>query len=136
VDRRLKAIDLLNPWGDWPDWLAKSAVVPKEERDRYLKADFLEQLEPLEPTRYLPKLPSCAIRMQFWDDVNSGTQEAVEKLEAAAPHTAKLLHYPNGHAMYAVASNGRLFEWIATVLKSPPETRQANAQSPPSTTAR
>ena len=24
IDPRLKALDLVDPWGDWPDWLAKS----------------------------------------------------------------------------------------------------------------
>ena len=119
TDPRLKAIDLLNPWADWPDWLAKSPVVPKEERDNYLKPDFLKSVEGLEPVRYLPKLTSCAVRIQFWDDTNSATKEAAAKLEAAASAGAKVLHYPNGHAMYAVSSEGRLFEWLATTLSPP-----------------
>jgi hypothetical protein len=131
ADSRLKAIDLLNPWADWPDWLAKSAMVPKDQRDRYVKLEFLAQVKILEPVQYLPTLKSCAIRMQFWDDLNSGTKEAVAKLESAAPANAKVLHYPNGHAMYADSSNGRMFEWLADALKSPAETKQAVAKTPP-----
>lgn len=124
VDHRLKAIDLLNPWGDWPDWLAKSPMIPKEERDKYLEADFLKQVATLDPVKYLPALESSAVRIQFWDDENNATKEAAAKLEAAVPDGAKVLHYPTGHAMYAVASEGRLFEWIATTLKSSAVTAQ------------
>ena len=118
ADPRLKAIDLLNPWADWPDWLAESWLVPKQERDKYLKPEFLKPLEPLEPVRYLPKLASRAIRIQFWDYEHRDTQKASVQLEAAAPATAKIAHYPNGGAMQEVASEGRLFEWIATTLSS------------------
>jgi hypothetical protein len=124
VDPRLKAIDLLNPWGDWPDWLAECAHIPKEERDKYLKPEFLKPLETLEPVNYLPKLASRAIRIQFWDYEHRDTQKASAKLEAAAPATAKIAHYPNGKAMQEVASEGRLFEWIADAL-SPQKPQQA-----------
>jgi acetyl esterase/lipase len=136
ADPRLKALDLLNPWGDWPDWLAKSGVVPKDERDRYVKPDFLKQVEPLDPVHYLPALKSPAIRIQFWDDENGGSKETVAKLESAAPANAKVIHYPNGRAMYAVSSNGRMFEWLANTLKSPAETKQATAKTPPAVSAR
>jgi hypothetical protein len=129
VDPRLKAIDLLNPWADWPDWLAESALVPKQERDKYLKPEFLKPLEPLEPVRYLRKLASRAIRMQFWDYEHRDTQKASAKLEAAAPATAKIAHYPNGKAMQEVASGGALFEWIASALKSASETKSAAAKA-------
>ena len=122
TDHRLKAIDLLNPWGDWPDWLAKSSVVPKEERDNYLKPEFLRQVAPLDPVLYLAKLTSCAVRMQFWDDDFSRakeTKEAAVKLEAAAPATAKIAHYPSPLAMSGTAAQGSLFEWLAATLSSP-----------------
>lgn len=135
ADPRLKALDLLNPWGDWPDWLAKSAVVPKDERDRYLKPDFLKGVEPLDPVRYLPTLKSRAIRIQFWDDDNSGPKEAVAKIESAAPPNAKVIHYPSGPAMYAVSSNGRMFEWLANALQTPGEKKEATAKIPPAVAA-
>jgi acetyl esterase/lipase len=118
TDHRLKAIDLLNPWGDWPDWLAKSPKVPKDERDNYLKPDFLQHVEPLDPVRYLPKLTSCAVRIQFWDNLN--TNEAAAKIEAAAPASAKITHYSSAFEMSLTAAEGRLFEWLATTL-SPPQ---------------
>jgi hypothetical protein len=136
ADPRLKALDLLNPWGDWPDWLAKSPLVPKEERANYLQPDFLRRLEPLEPIRLLPALKSRAIRIQFVDDETNATKEAADKLVAAAPATAKTLHYPDGRMMYAVNSGGRLFEWTATELKSLTEAKENAAKTPPAVTSR
>ena len=40
ADPRIKALDLFNPWGDWPDWLAKSPVIPEGERPRYVTPAF------------------------------------------------------------------------------------------------
>ena len=136
ADPRLKALDLFNPWGDWPDWLATSSVAPKEERDRYLKPDFLKPLEHLEPTRFLGGLKSRPIRIQFVDNEIKDTKEAAAKIEAAAPATAKTIHYPNGRAMYAVSSDGRLFEWIATALKSGTETKEPAAKTASRVTAK
>ncbi|MBV9573353.1 MAG: alpha/beta hydrolase, partial [Acidobacteriales bacterium] len=45
VDDRIKALDLLDPWGDWPDWMAKSTIVPEKERADYLQPAFLQRLE-------------------------------------------------------------------------------------------
>lgn len=29
TDPRIRSIDLLDPWGDWPDWMAKSQLIPE-----------------------------------------------------------------------------------------------------------
>jgi len=44
ADPRIRVLDLLNPWGDWPDWLKTSPVVPDEERARYLTPSSLKRL--------------------------------------------------------------------------------------------
>jgi hypothetical protein len=41
ADARIKAADLIDPWGDWPTWLAKSQVVPEDERPLFLQPEFL-----------------------------------------------------------------------------------------------
>ena len=43
VDSRIKAVDALDPWGDWPVWLAQSPRVPESERPKYLTSEFLYQ---------------------------------------------------------------------------------------------
>ena len=119
TDHRLNAIDLLNPWGDWPDWLAKSPVIPDDERANYLKPDFLARVATLDPVSYLPNLTSCAVRITLWDDVNSKTKEATAKLEAAAPENAKITHYPTAFSMALANGEGRMFVWLASTLTQP-----------------
>jgi len=123
ADARLKAIDLLDPWGDWPDWLATVSIVPSEERASYLKPDFLKRLEPLEPVRFLPELKSRSLRIQFVDEYGE-PKEAVHKIEAAAPSTATVRHYPTSMALRAVAADGGLFTWISKELMPRQETGQ------------
>ena len=136
ADPRLKALDLLNPWGDWPDWLAKSPLVPKAEQANFLQPDFLKRVEPLDPVLLLPTLKSRAVRIQIVDAEADATTGSTGKILAAAPASAKIAHFPDGHAMYAVSSDGRLFEWLPSVLKPPTETKEAVAKTPSAITAR
>jgi hypothetical protein len=32
ADPRIKVLDAIDPWGDWPAWMAASPVVPEEKR--------------------------------------------------------------------------------------------------------
>ena len=32
VDSRIKAINILDPWGNWPEWMAKSTLIPEDKR--------------------------------------------------------------------------------------------------------
>lgn len=134
ADSRLKALDLLDPWGDWPDWLAKAPIVPQEERADYLKADFLKRLEPLEPAHFLPELKSRSLRIQFVDE-NGEPKEAIEKLKAAVPSSAKVIHYHNGLQFRGAVAGGNLFVWIASELKSlkdvKAESKEVTAQTKP-----
>jgi len=64
ADPRIAALDLLNPWGDWPDWLKSSPVVPEEERARYLTPKFLQSVSMVDPVNFLPQLQDRAVRVQ------------------------------------------------------------------------
>jgi len=32
ADPRISTLQLLDPWGDWPDWLKSSEAIPENER--------------------------------------------------------------------------------------------------------
>lgn len=32
ADSRIAALQLVDPWGDWPDWLKRSKQIPEDER--------------------------------------------------------------------------------------------------------
>jgi len=47
ADSRITALQLIDPWGDWPDWLKNSKQIPEDERAMYLKPEFFaESREP------------------------------------------------------------------------------------------
>ena len=117
VDSRLKAVDLLDPWGDWPEWFAKANEFTEEERATYLMPDFLKKLQPLEPLNYLPALKNRKLRIQFVQG-NGEPVEVVKKLEAAVPTNAEVRHFRTGHDMFEAYSGGRLFSWVAERLEA------------------
>ncbi len=121
VDPRIKAIDLLDPWGDWPDWMQKSAVIPDDERAAYIKPEFLKKVADFDPVKLLPALKTPHIRLnQLNDDTASTPEEAKRKIETALPGRAEHHRYESSGAFYSeVASGGRVFDWLKAQIKSP-----------------
>jgi len=117
VEPRLKVLDLLDPWGDWPDWLAKSPLIPKAERGDYLKPEFLKRVEPLDPIKWLPQLQSRAMRLQeaSYEKVTPGT--AKKRIENAMPATAQIVRYRDSQALEDTASEGKFFDWIKEQIR-------------------
>src|SRR5258708_20207698 len=64
VARRIKVLDTIDPWGDWPTWMATSPFVPEEERAEYVKPEFLKKAAALEPVEWLPKIQAKKFRLQ------------------------------------------------------------------------
>lgn len=120
VDHRLKAIDLLDPWGDWPDWMAKSPLIPDEERPNYVKPEFLSKIAAFDPVRVLPTLKSQHIRMEQVMDDEVTPKVAKEKLQAAAPAEATVTSWDDTKQFFAYIGGGKLFRWLDEQLK--PET--------------
>jgi hypothetical protein len=118
VDPRIQALDLLDPWGDWPDWFAKSDHFPEDERETYLKPEFLKSLEPLEPLKYLHTLKDRRLRIQFVKQ-NLEPEESVKKLVSASPSNGEIHQYQTSHEMYEALSGGRLFSWLGQQLAEP-----------------
>lgn len=119
ADPRIKAIDLINPWGDWPDFLSESKLIPPQEKPDYLKPEFLKKVEPLEPVHYLPLLKTQSIRIQFVDE-KPPSKWAVS-IEKAAPAGAEIHHYASTEELRPASSSGELYQWIARRLKPAPE---------------
>jgi hypothetical protein len=115
VDPRIKAVDLLAPWGDWPDWLAQSTVVPPGERADYVKPEFLKKLEPLEPVHALPSLKDRKVRIQFVD--MPPPMKSTRALEDAAPKDATVVHFEGTKQLFTASAGGRLFQWLPQQLK-------------------
>jgi len=128
VDPRIKAVDTLNPWGDWPDWMAKSARIPEAERPRYLTADFQRQIARLDPIVWLPKLGTRPIRIQSVMDDLATPEICKKKIEAAAPRgSAQIVRWDDSETQFE-ALNGRnrnMFEWIKEQVQPAAKQRAA-----------
>lgn len=130
VDSRIKAVDMLNPWGDWPSWLSSSRIVPSAERPSYLTPLFLNSIAPFDPVVVLPKLTGTALRLQqnLWDSRYTPAV-ARDHIAAALPATAKLSQYTDvNDYLRKVGTNGRMLDWMYGVL-TPISARRANAES-------
>ena len=114
VDPRIKALDLIDPWGDWPDWLRLSPQIPGAERAAYLRPDFLARVSTLDPAGYLPQLKGRAIHIQLVSNELVTPTVAKDKMAAAAPDTATVSRYPNAKAeAEALGANG-ILGWLAS----------------------
>jgi hypothetical protein len=120
VDPRIKALDLLSPWGDWPEWIAKSQLISQDERAAYLTPEYLSKVAPLDPVLWLPKVTTAEVRIQNVRGSKSVPDESQKKIEAAAPPQAVVDQYENGHAFVPVSAGGRIFDWIKEQLQTSP----------------
>jgi hypothetical protein len=116
TDPRIKAIDLLDPWADWPDWMAASSLIPENERPNYLKPQFLKTVAPYDPVQWLPKLKLQHVRIQHVMDDTETPKISKQRLESAAGPSVKIVHYDDTRALFGASSAGRLFQWIKQQL--------------------
>src|SRR5258706_11472682 len=118
ADPRIKAIDLVDPWGNWPVWMAKSNVTPEEERSRYIKPDFLGGVSPFDPVSLLPRLTTPRVRLNQFAENSSTPTEASSRIEAALPPGAERRRLADGAQFDpVVAASGHNFDWLKLQLK-------------------
>lgn len=118
VDPRIKVLDLVDPWGDWADWMAKSGLVPEEERPRYVKPEFLKSAAPFDPVRWFGQL-KIPVRLQYLSDPVVTPAIARERVAAAAPPQAKIIAHDAAAAQYKAAKL-KFFDWIMDQLRPAP----------------
>jgi hypothetical protein len=118
ADPRIKVLEALDPWGDWPTWLSTSPFVPEAERPEYVKPEFLKKISPLDPVDWLPKVQAKKIRLddELFDTVTPAA--AREKLRAAAPRGTDIMLYKNMGEFKARFQDGKNLEWIQRELQS------------------
>ena len=117
ADPRIKTLDLLDPWGDWTDWVPKSTRIPENERANFMKPEWQQKAAPLDPVKWLPELKTQKIRIQFIKAVAITPVEAQAKIEAAAPPNAEIIHFEDAAAFKAAMAGGTGFDWIKQQVK-------------------
>jgi hypothetical protein len=127
VDPRIKVLDTLDPWGDWPTWMATSPFVPEEERAEYVKPEFLKKAAVLEPIDWLPKIQAKKFRLQDAVFETNTPKVAKEKLRAAVPAGRTVVIYKTPEDFNATVRGKKDLEWIQRELRSLPGTQTADS---------
>ena len=133
ADPRIKTIDLIDPWGDWPDWMAKSSLIPEAERARYLKPDFLKKVAPLDPVAWLPQLKSQHVRLQQVLDDSVTPRVVQERMRAAATGTAETVAFDTTEQFSNAMSGDKIVQWVKDQLRpaSAPQPALQDLQNSP-----
>lgn len=116
ADSRITALQLIDQWGDWPDWLKNSKQIPEDERAMYLKPEFLQKVANLDPVFYLPKLKERSLRIQQVLSDPVTPLEAKDKIAGAAPGTNEVIRYADNEAQHKAIFLGGITEWLAEQL--------------------
>ena len=137
VDPRIKVLDAIDPWGDWPTWMAASAFVPEDERASYVKPDFLKKPATLEPIEWLPKVHANKFRLQQTAYDRTTPDACKEKLRAAAPPGATVAVYKTEQEYGAALYGSKQLEWIEHEVSALPKsdsdgTAKPKPSAPPS----
>ena len=117
ADPRIKTIDVIDPWGDWPDWMTKSSLIPERERPNYVKPEFLKKVAPLDPVQWLPQLKSQRIRVQQVLDDSVTPTVVQQRIKAATPGTAQIVSFDTTQQFSSAASGGKLLQWVKDQLR-------------------
>jgi hypothetical protein len=120
VDPRIKVLDTVAPWGDWPTWLSTSPFVPENERADYVKPEFLKKVSTLEPLDWLPKIQAKKFRLQDegFDPVTPKVSK--EKLRAAAPAGSLVVVYNTKQEFNAARNHNKVMDWMHAELQALP----------------
>ena len=118
VDLRLKAIDVIDPWGDWPNWMAESSIIPEVERPNCVKPEFLKKVAPLDPVEWLPRLKTQHVRLQQVMADSVTPRSVQEHLKAAAPATMQVATFDNTTQLAKAGSKDNLLRWIKAQLRT------------------
>ncbi|MGA9673647.1 MAG: alpha/beta hydrolase [Terracidiphilus sp.] len=126
ADPRITAVDLLNPWGDWPDWLKGSPLLEDSERSKYLTADFLQKAAAVEPISFLPQLKDRAIRIQQILDYPNNPPAARDKIAETVP-AIELVQFKDRPAHAESWKTAGMSGWLAQQLQSKSEKQTESA---------
>jgi hypothetical protein len=118
VDPRIKTLDLLDPWGDWPDWLRDSPAVPEAERPKYITPEFLKSVAALDPVAYLPTLKTQSLRVQQTLSDPFTPKIAKERIASALPDPSQLVKYADAGELLKAWNTTGLSGWIKQQLRS------------------
>jgi hypothetical protein len=123
ADPRIKTLDILDPWGDWPEWLKATPLIPDDERSKYLTPEFLKSVAALDPVSYLPSLKTRSLRLQQTLSEPETPKIAKERIAAAVPGPNELVQYADAQSLLKAWNITGLSGWIKQQMR--PQTSQS-----------
>jgi hypothetical protein len=129
ADPRIKTLDVLDPWGDWPDWLQSSPVVPDSKRSKYVTQEFLKSVAPLDPVAYLHSLKTPNFRFQQMASDVATPKSAKDRLAAALPDQAQAVKYAGPEDLLKAWQVLGLSGWIKQELRPQKAKEVANSSA-------
>jgi hypothetical protein len=127
VDNRIKVLDVLNPWADWPTWMAKSPFVPEEERSSYVTPEYLGKIARLDPLDWLPKVQAKKFRLQDATFDPETPPSIHAKLRSAVPAGGTITTYDASKEYMAAISDNKQMDWMYRELRALPDPKAATA---------
>jgi pimeloyl-ACP methyl ester carboxylesterase len=116
ADPRIKAINVLDPWGNWPEWMAKSTLIPEDERPEYTKRQFLDKVAALDPVRILPQL-TLPIHLQDTLYEKETPKVSKDRIESVMPTSGSVTRYTTYEEFKDDLGEGKLLNWIKGQLQ-------------------
>jgi hypothetical protein len=117
TDSRLKAVDVLDPWGDWENWFRLSPMIDSTQRSQYVAPDFQQRIAGLDPVKWLPQMTAGALLLQEtgFDPVTPDT--AKRQIRAALPANAEAVQYPTVDSYKKAVVQGEILGWLSKQLQ-------------------
>ena len=131
ADPRIKVLDVLDPWGDWPTWIATSPFVPQDERAYYVKPEFLKKAAALETLDWVRNIQAKKFRLQQNLFETDTPRPIKEEIRAAVPAGATIQLYTTLQEFKAAFPYSTNLEWMEHELRSLPQPAPASAGAPP-----
>ncbi len=129
ADPRIKVIDTLEPWGDWPVFLTKSpAIMPDPHHEDFGKPDFLKKVAPLDPVKWLSTL-KIPVRMQQVKESTTMPEDCKDALKGAAPKQAEVDRFATVAQLTQRENGGRLFQWVKDKLPAAEPAKAADVKT-------
>ncbi len=119
ADPRIKVLDVLDPWGDWPAWMTTSPFVPEDERADYIKPDFLKKVAPLDPLAWLPKIQARKFRFRQNTFELDTPIPVKEKLRSAVPAGSSVVQYKDIPEFLKDFPHSTDLRWIQDTFNGP-----------------
>jgi hypothetical protein len=129
ADPRIKVLDLVAPWGDWPTWLGTSPFVPKEERADYVKPEFLKKVATLDPVDWFSKVQAKKVRLQDMAFDTTTPNDAKQKLHAAAPANSLIVVYNTREDFNLARNHNQVMNWMHSELQGLPAEKAPTAEN-------